>query len=61
MDWQLEADGALWNANVDSFALGARDHSDPSYQRPLTLPAKLEPELAARPKPKLKHRTAARR
>jgi hypothetical protein len=65
MDWQLEADGALWNDNVDSFALGARDHSDPSYQRPLTLPAKLERELAARPKPKLKpklkHRTAMRR
>ena len=65
MDWQLEADGALWNANVDSFALGARDHSDPSYQRPLTLPLKLERELAARPKPKLKpklkHRTATRR
>jgi SnoaL-like domain len=65
MDWQLEADGALWNDNVDSFALGARDRSDPSYQRPLTLPAKLERELAARPKPKpkpkLKHRTATRR
>jgi hypothetical protein len=60
MDWQLEADGGFWNANVDSFALGARDYSDPSYQRPLTLPAKLERELVANQKPKLKHRTARR-
>jgi SnoaL-like domain len=61
MDWQLEADGALWNANVGSFALGTRDHDDPSYQRPLTLPAKLRRELAAKPKPKSRRRTARRK
>jgi hypothetical protein len=61
MDWQLEADGALWNDNVGSFALGSRDHSDPSYQRPLTLPAKLKRELAAKTKPKPKRRTARRK
>jgi hypothetical protein len=61
MDWQLEADGALWNANVGSFALGARDHSDPSYQRPLTLPAKLKRQLAAKAKPKPKRRVARRK
>ena len=61
MDWQLEADGTLWNANVESFALGARDHGDPSYQRPLALPAKLARQLAAKPKPKLKPRTARRK
>ena len=61
MDWQLEADGALWNANVDSFALGTRDQGDPSYQRPLTLPIKLKRELAAKPKPKMRHRTARRK
>jgi hypothetical protein len=61
MDWQLEADGALWNDNVGSFALGSRDHSDPSYQRPLTLPVKLKRELTAKPKPKPKRRTARRK
>ena len=60
MDWQLEADGALWNANVQSFELGTRDHDDPSYQRPLALPAKLRRELASKPQPK-SARGAARR
>ena len=46
MDWQFEADGAMWQQNLPTFSLGARDRTDPSYARPLTLPPELAAELA---------------
>jgi len=51
MEFQFEADGAIWQSNVDEFVLGTRDHRDPSYQRPLELPAALRHALAAKAKP----------
>jgi len=46
MDWTFQIPSKSWLGEEWESVTGTRDRSDPSYQRPLTLPAKLMDALA---------------
>jgi len=51
IDIRMKADARAWLATAGGYGAGAWDRSDPSYQRPLTLPPELAARLADKPTP----------
>jgi hypothetical protein len=46
-DWRFEADGSVFTLSPDGYPHGTWDHQDPSYERPLVLPAEQQKKLEA--------------